>query len=223
MTAPRIFIAVTFFVCFSVYAQAQTVPCSTWNKLPQAAAGVFPNELEELKFFGEGKLKSLKFWISGIDDVRSIFGTPIQKKPASEVYDYSSDWLIMFGYLDSKSPVKGTGLYDNDVFGSKKLIPKPEYEGKIYYVKIFPKKSFPFNETDYRKTSNIKAQRSADFYYTYSDPDGLTYKVFDRKVGSFVSEFTKEKLTLSQGDIMEIQYIYPCSIDKGIYIEEKRR
>jgi len=222
MTLSRVLIALTFLFCLFVNVQAQVaVPCNTRANIPLDSNKPFPNEMNNFKFFGEGKLSALTFGVSTIDDVRSIFGTPLQTKFGSEIYDYDSDWLIVFGYFSSDYSALTKYVLVNGATVTRKDVVRPEYIGKINYISLRPKKSFPFSQINYPDKSVTASQREGDFYSPYRDRYGLTYKVLNREVGHFIGLGEKANVKLSRGDITEIEYRYPCVIDKNIYVEEK--
>jgi hypothetical protein len=220
MTISRVLIVVTFLGCLSVNAQAQTIlRCEFGASLPQTSYNLFPNEMEGFKFFGEGKLGVLSFGISASEDVRSIFGTPLKTNGNGEIYDYDSDWLVLFIYI-TKHHVTSRYTDVKDVTVTKKLVTNPEYVGKIGGIILRPKKNIQFNRMNYPDNSVKELRREKESHYTYSDSYGLTYKVFDGEVGRMIGDLKEENVTLSRGGILEIAYRYPCSL-RNYYIEEK--
>src|SRR6185369_4434882 len=218
MTIHRDLIVLIFLFCFFVNAPAQyLVPCQSRAKIVRDPNNPFPNELEDLKFIGKGNLSAFTFLVTTRKDVRSIFGTPLEVKNNTEIYDYDSDWLITFSYFDAKYSKIGTDGTENGVWVSKDFVPKPEYIGKMFYIRLSPKKNIPFNRMSYLDKSIKETRISGNFYTILRDAYGLTYSIVDRDVGALGNGLRKD-LEIKQGDILEIEYTYSCSIDKNIYV-----
>jgi hypothetical protein len=222
MTIPRVLIVAAFLCCLFFPAPAQIIrQCNTRASVPQNPDTPFPNELEGLKFYGKGKLSSITFGVSGIDDVRGILGAPLQSRSGTDVFDYDADWLIVFGYFYAGFSTTSTYTSENGVGVTKKYVLNPEYIGKINYIILRPKKSFPFSRTSNSDDSLKEYRQKNDKFYRYADRDGLTYKVYDGDAGRLIYGLGKTDVTISRADLMEIEYIYSCFKNKDIYVEQK--
>jgi hypothetical protein len=222
MTIVRILIVFTFLICSFDNVKAQFInPCNTQAKLSLDSDNTFPNEMDSFKFYGKGKLSEIIFGVSTVDNVHNIFGTPLKTIANAEIYDYDSDWRIIFSYFKASDGFGESYEYANGDRVLKKFVIKPEYIGKINAIRLQPKKNFPFNQINYPDKSVKESRREKDGYYKYIDRYGLTYQVFDLEVGRLFDELGEVVLTYSRGDVMEIEYRNPCRLDKNIYVEQK--
>jgi hypothetical protein len=222
MTILRILIVLTFSVCLFLNAQAQSsVGCEGRVGLVENPDTLFPNELKGFEFYGKGKLKSLKLYVSTIKEVEKVFGTPVRKVSHWSEYDYDSDWSVMFGYFDLKYVRVITAFSYNSDARSRVLVPKPELIGKIYQIKLIPKKIIPMGQMsfsdEFKKQSYLLkgiGSMKDHKYNLYQDRYGLSYQFFDRKDGD-------DKPLRSQDNLEAIDYVYPCLKDENIYIEKR--
>jgi hypothetical protein len=205
-----IFFTILILLCANAKAQCDLMG----QKLLQEPIGIFPNELEGFKFFGEGKLSSLQLGVSTREDVAKVFGEPTKITNNEEFFDYDSDWTIIIGYFNKNSGMSFSSV-NNSISRSWRVI--PEYVGKIETVRLWAKKKIPFNQViDPDKFVN---QISNDiFNYTmYWDGYGLRYKLFK----SYLDERQAARHSYSKGDMMQIEYHIECPIERKIFIEKK--
>jgi hypothetical protein len=215
MRAARLIIILTLLITFFVSIHAQNLNRSTddatktVNTAQIELGAQSPNELDGFKFFAEGKLNGLKLGYSTGKDIKEIFGTPRQVYFNSELYDYDSNWLIWFQYFDEKLTYLST--FSNQL-GSIKIVCFPEYTGKLYTIKLFPKKTFSFNQTTFPsaffKQTGIPVTTSSPEnhfkYDLYRDAYGLNY--------SIINEPFKAK-----GDLLSIEYQIPYHLQNKIF------
>jgi hypothetical protein len=226
MVIPRVLFVLTLLSCLFLNLQAQVPPlppCSFKANTPLDSGNPFPNELNDLKFYGKGKLSGVKLGVSTIDDVRSIFGTPLERNFYTEIYDYDSDWLILFEYIWQGRAFQKES-FENGVAVKKWFITNPDYVGKISGIRLQAKKNIQFDELSY-PDKTVKPWKypgkATDFYYNYADRYGLNYKVIDREV-KMDSDLKEANVSFKQGDIMEIAYHFPCFIlRENVYVEQK--
>jgi hypothetical protein len=226
MKQARLLIILHLLIAFFVGVRAQSLNAPTGDATDKVNTALIelgaqsPNELSGFKFFAEGKLNKLKLCFSTAKDVKEIFGTPVQINAINELYDYDSNWWISFQYFDEKRTYLST--FSSEL-GSIKVVSFPEYSGKLFLIKLFPKKTVSFRQTIF--PSDFKAQtgipttailRENSFRSDlYQDAYGLSYEVFNEPG----DPEAKGKLVKgrSKGDLLSITYQTPHHLQIKIF------
>jgi len=206
MKLAKIFIVFTFLLAFAVCVSAQS--------------NQYPNELKSYEFFGNGKLKDLKFGISSKDDVKKIFG-----KKCAEKCDYDADWAIRFEYYEdiwiresrNEKDEKLTYFLDS------------KYLGKLRSVEIRPKKqisfvdvSFPITFQKFVTTSTTDARlgkSSMTVNEAFQNSSGLTYEIYTRT--NYDDIKNKKAKLYKKGDLVVIRYEILKELEKSLFILQK--
>lgn len=181
----------------------------------------YPNELQGYNFFDKGKLKGLKVTVSTREDVKKNFGSDCESG-----CDYNNDWSVNFSYF-------GTMTKEITVDEKKiKYVPKEEYVGKVYSIRLIPKKRVSFSQIIFsNKFSHGNGFSVGDgfdskgnftgaagtSYDSYEDRYGLEYTIF--QTGYTVG--TAEKSKHSKGNLIEIEYSIPHQFEETMFIEQK--
>ena len=222
---------VLFLSCLVVGIRAQALKCSSGTNALLGLDNPFPNEPEGLKLYNRGKLTGITIASSKIDDVREIFGTPLQTFASAEQFDYDSDWKIIFYYFtknDKYEEFYGKNSYggrnyfsddkenegattNNDAIVKKRFVIKPESIGLITAIQFSPKKNISLNPTGFLEKLTPANSYARDGMKFYRDSNGLSYQVFDRETGRLMNSAGEVILTYMRGDIMQIRYDYPCT------------
>jgi hypothetical protein len=121
----------------------------------------YPNELPNLKLYEDAKWKTLKPYISTVDDVVSLLGEPVpilddRSRGDVQGYEYDPDWTVVVDVLGSDPDLKDSvrGRFLNVVLYPKKRVSvvgadfsefkvfsytnsrQPNVEGTVYYDKF---------------------------------------------------------------------------------------
>lgn len=224
-------LAILFLSCLTVSVQAQKTTCISRSGTVTDLENAFPNEMKGFEFYDRGKLSGITIGVSKIEDVRSIFGTPLKTNRSFEMFDYNSDWEIWFVFFTGNEKYEVVKYQNggrvssyfnedkkNEETASKqagvtrRFVIKPENAGKITAILLNPKKKFSFDASVFaEKTSLFKSYASGGYKF-YRDLNGLSYQVFDREDFRSVNN-DGEALTYSRGDMVQIRYEYPCRSD----------
>lgn len=175
-----------------------------------------PNELENYKFFKEGKLKRLKLGISTKDGVKEIFG-----KDCEDICEYDKDWRIVFTYFKNIS----REVTENGI--KKKLVADPQSANKIYSVKLVPENRISFSQVkfpdEFYKGQTVafghdfSGHASGISIDVYVDSYGLQYNIFDKENYTTFEEKDKRQ----HGDLMSVEYTIPNNLEEKFFIEQK--
>ena len=180
----------------------------------------YPNELQGYNFFDKGKLKGLKVTVSTKEDVTKNFGSDCESG-----CDYNDDWSVNFSYFGTIT--KETTINDKKI----KYVPKEELIGKIYSIRLIPKKrvsfsrvifsdkfsqSYGFSVGDNFDSEGFKGAVSTS-YYSYEDRYGLEYTVF-KETSYVVGEAKKSQY--SKGNLTGIEYSIPNQIEETMFVEQ---
>lgn len=181
----------------------------------------YPNELQGYNFFDKGKLKGLKVTVSTREDVKKNFGSDCESG-----CDYNNEWSVDFSYF-------GTMTKEMTVNEKKtKYVPKEEYVGKVYSIRLIPKKRVSFSQITFSNKfsqsngfsvgdgfdseGNLTAAAGTS-YDSYKDRYGLEYTIFE--TGYTVG--TAKKSEHSKGNLIEIEYSIPNQIEETMFVEQK--
>lgn len=165
----------------------------------------FPNELDEFKFYRNGRLADIKLTLSTTADVVRTFGEECLK-----TCELDENWKVSLLRL-----VKGI----NGCTGAgcrTKLPILPEYIGRVWEITITPKKRVSFAKI--RISEKFKQLRwgpvawDKNEYISYFDENNLSYRVLAED-----SADGKHK----KGDLKEIVYRVPWSEDLPFYSVSK--
>ena len=179
------------------------------------------NELQGYKFFDKDKLKGLKVTVSTKEDVKRSFGSDCESG-----CDYNNDWSVNFSYFGTMT--KETTINDKKT----KYVPKEEYVGKVYSIRLIPKKHISFSQVAFSNkfnqgygfavgdNFNSEGFKGAvgTSYHNYEDRYGLKYTVFE-KTSYVVGEAKKSEY--SKGNLTEIEYLIPNQIEETLFVEQK--
>lgn len=160
MNRTKIFIAFTFLLAFAFQVSAQ-------EKL-------FPNELKEFEFFGNGKLKNLKLGSSERKDIEKIFGETCEK-----FCDYDEIFQIRFEYLAALDDCMTT-----EDIRDRLMCPQNNFVGTVSSVTLKPKQpqslkelsTSIFNKVSGGIITEIGSKVSIS-YTSFADKYGLKYSI----------------------------------------------
>lgn len=181
----------------------------------------YPNELQGYSFFGKGKLKGLEVTVSTREDVKKNFGSDCESG-----CDYNNDWSVDFSYF-------GTMTKEITVDEKKiEYVPKEEYIGKVYSIRLIPKKPVSFSQITFSNKFNHGngfsvgdgfdskgnfTGAAGTSYDSYEDRYGLEYTIFQ----SGYTIGTAEKTKHSKGNLIEIKYSILNHFEETMFIEQK--
>lgn len=185
MNRAKIFITFTFLLAFAVCVSGQSIQ--------------FPNELKEFPLYGNGKLKGIELKVSTRETVKAILGDDCDFKYC----EYDENWEMVFVYLfEDWAKYKTEGDFEI------KLLPSPEFVGRLWAIGFSPKKDISFKNIVFSSAFEKefgKAFHSGIDLIKYSDSDGLYY--------SIIYEDGKYKET-----IHGITYRVPDKLEQDVYI-----
>ncbi len=182
----------------------------------------YPNELQGYNFFDKGKLKGLKVTVSTKEDVKKNFGSDCESG-----CHHNNDWTISFSYFGSM--YKETTVNDKKI----KYVPKEEYIGKVYSIRLIPKKRISFSQitfsNKFSQGNGFSVGDSFDSegnltgavgtsYYAYEDRYGLEYTIFEK---TSYTVGTAKKSKHSKGNLIEIEYSIPSQIEEIMFVEQQ--
>ena len=201
MRTVKMLIAINLLLIFAFAASGQT--------------DSFPNEVEGYKFYGTGKLESLKILVSKEKDVIKLFGENCHKG-----CDYDENWTVAFVFLRKGEYIsEGTGRTEKRFYLPKKYI------GKLSEIHFLPRKHISFENIRFSKsfreemasqTGDELRPEDAVSMKTFTDNSGLRY---------VVCSTTSVSGRYRRGDVFTIDYAIDRDEIFGLnaYYEKRNR
>ncbi len=107
----------------------------------------YRNEIKGYEFYGRHKLARIILGTSTHADVKRVFGDS-----CVYVCDYDDTWSINFDFVGVNSAAE---LYND------KLVPRPEFVGKLYSITLEPKKDISFRDIRFPRVFRVSRTFSA--------------------------------------------------------------
>lgn len=183
---------------------------------------VSPNELKGYKFFRFGKLKDIRLGISTRDDIKQTFGDTCEG-----VCNYDADWSVWINYY-GLGTVGSQTLSDAGRAQKTEYFPKPEFYGKVRFVRLIPKHDISFGKIKFpRQFAQSETHNIGDSFdvtgrfkgavhsaiITYTDGYGLEYSIFNRITFHNIPIVKR----LRRGDLTGIEYSVPDEFKTEIF------
>lgn len=176
---------------------------------------IYPNELEGYQFFGKGRLEALSLTVSTKEDVKQAFGEQCETS-----CDYDPNWRIHFNYF-------GNLTKEITVINvSKKYVSDAQYKGKLYSIRLTPKRKVLFDKiifpSQFKKAGSYSAGHDGmgggtnSSHEIYTDSYGLEYTILDQ-----IDLTTKKNLSWRKGELTSIGYTIPDKLEEKMFIEQK--
>jgi len=192
MNRAKIFIVFIFLLAFAVCVSAKEIQ--------------FPDELRDLKFYGQNNLKGIKLVVSKLEDWTRVFG-----EDCSSTCDLNENWEVSFSTVGENST---SSITINNI--ERKFMLFPQYENTLWEIIITPKKRVSLSKTTFPKTFEKGRGGTSHSEYTFDvyDFNGLIYWIH--------AENTKDGKH-RKGDLSSIHYTIPEKIEPKFHflIEQK--